>query len=110
MEALSLHAAPILSSAQEFPEATQPPVNCQLAVAEILDERPPEKEGAVAERLVAVKAQILQNQRECGERGTDSVGSEIEEPREAPVDNTHCEPESQSDEAGCLNPRSQQLY
>src|ERR1700716_1522826 len=71
MEAFSLHAAPILFSAQKFPEATQPPVNRQLAVAEILDERPPEKEGAVAERLVAVKAQILENQRECGERGTE---------------------------------------
>src|ERR1700680_711051 len=97
MEALSLHAAPILFSAQEFPEAAKPPVHGHLPVAEILDEGPPEEEGAVAECLVPVKAEILENQRECGERGAEPVGSEVEESREVPVDYAGGEPKSQSD-------------
>src|SRR5712671_585820 len=77
-EALSLHAAPILVPAQEFPEATQPPVNRHLSVAEIFDERPPEKKRAITECLVTVKAQVFENQRECGESGAQSVRGEIE--------------------------------
>src|SRR3979409_1909930 len=63
-EPLSLHAAPILVSAQAFPASTQPLGPRHLPVPEMFDERPPKKKRAITEGLVAVKAQIFENQRE----------------------------------------------
>src|SRR5207253_4649889 len=101
MKSLPLHRAPLLPAAQEFPESAHSPVNGQLAISHVLEQRPPEKKHTIAERVVAVETQILENEGKRCQRRAQTICSEIKQSGESPIHNAKGETKHEREQSEC---------
>src|ERR1051325_8458520 len=102
-KSLTLHRSPVLPATQELPESAQPPINGELSISDILQQRPPEKQSAIPERVVAMEAHVLEYQRERRQRRAETVGSQIEQPSERPTDGAKSEPRHETQQSNCFD-------